>query len=48
MRWELDWIDLAHDRDQWRCSVNLVIKLLVTLARHLSTVLATVRLSRKN
>jgi hypothetical protein len=24
-----DWIDLAHDRDQWRALVNAVIKLLV-------------------
>jgi len=30
MRWELDWIDLAQDRDQWRSAVNLVMKLLVT------------------
>jgi len=30
MRWELDWIDLAQDKDEWRAAVNLVMKLLVT------------------
>jgi hypothetical protein len=23
----MDWIDLAHDRDQWRALVNLVMNL---------------------
>jgi hypothetical protein len=27
-----DWIDLAHDRDQWRTSVNTVMNLRVPQA----------------
>jgi hypothetical protein len=26
----MDWIDLAHDRDQWRALVNTVMKLLLS------------------
>jgi hypothetical protein len=30
IRWDgMDWIDLAHDRDQWRALVNMVIDLWV-------------------
>jgi hypothetical protein len=25
---DVDWIDLAHDRDQWRALVNTVMKVL--------------------
>jgi hypothetical protein len=25
----MDWIDLAHDREQWRALVNMVMQLLV-------------------
>jgi hypothetical protein len=25
----MDWIDLAHDRDQWRALVNAVLNILV-------------------
>jgi hypothetical protein len=27
---DMDWIDLAQDRDRWRAVVNAVMKLLVT------------------
>jgi hypothetical protein len=31
MEWDgMDWIDLAHDRDQWRSLVNTVINLRVS------------------
>jgi hypothetical protein len=31
IRWgDMDWIDLAEDRDQWRAVVNTVMTLLVT------------------
>jgi hypothetical protein len=30
MEWGgMDWIDLAHDRDQWRTLVNMVMNLRV-------------------
>jgi hypothetical protein len=29
MGWYVDWIDLAHDRDQWRALVNTVMNLWV-------------------
>jgi hypothetical protein len=27
--WDMDWIDLAQDRDRWRALVNVVMKLRV-------------------
>ena len=29
MRWGMDLIDLAHDRDRWQAFVNTVVNLLV-------------------
>ena len=29
MRWELDWIDLAQDREQWGAAKIMIMKLLV-------------------
>jgi hypothetical protein len=26
---DMDWIDLAHDRDQWRAPMNMVMNLQV-------------------
>jgi len=30
VRWGMDWIDLAQDRDKWRALVNTVANLLVS------------------
>jgi hypothetical protein len=30
MRWELDWIDVAQDKDELLAAVNMVMKLLAT------------------
>jgi hypothetical protein len=27
----MDWIDLAHDRDQWRALVNMVMNLQLSI-----------------
>jgi hypothetical protein len=30
IKWDgVDWIDMAHDRDQWRALVNTALNLLV-------------------
>jgi hypothetical protein len=29
IKWDVEWIDMAHDSDQWRALVNTVLNLRV-------------------